>query len=195
MDFEIGVSWADIQVLLQRLAGSHRRSRADRYAGIALAVVLAATVSFVAVALLRDGKIVARIIGAGAGVLGLLLGVAIVAEQYDVYDISLKGIDKLSPFAGRSWHVEPEMIFTMSLRFTDIWFLKIKLTSDQTRFVPLFGTLRSALAELYPEIGSGQSRRLPAKVGNFFYALLALVVLGTAVLLWVLAAKGLLRWK
>jgi hypothetical protein len=194
MAFEIGKSWADIQVLLQRLSGRHRRSRADRIGCGALAVSIAAMTLYMAVGLFLSREIEARIFGAGVGIFGLLLSAAIADEALRVYDISPRGVDKLVPLAGRVWHIEPAEIFSISLDFTKVWILRINLTSDRTRTVPLFGTLRSALAELYPEIGSGEWLRLPVKVGYFFYGLLAAVVLGTGILLWVLAAKGLLYW-
>src|SRR5258707_928978 len=101
MAFEIGKSWADIQVLLQRLSGRHRRSRGDRFCCAALAVFIVAATLYAAIGMFRSEEIEPRIIGIGSGIFGLLFSVALVGDSQAVYDISPQNFDKLLPLVGR----------------------------------------------------------------------------------------------
>jgi hypothetical protein len=197
MEFEIGKSYADIEVLLNRLTGRHIHGKSDRYSSIVLAVFMSAILPYGAFSLVRSerpgvGEVIA---GVTIGLVGPLFAVAIIRDAYATFDISPIGIRKLLPVRGVAWNVSAADIHSITLEFQKAWQLRVKTTGDKVRRVPLFGSLRVALASLYPEIGSSDSVVLPKTWGYVAYVVLAVVLICTVAALWILAARGLVSWK
>ena len=197
MEFEIGKSYADIQVLLTRLAGRHVRGKSDRYSSVVLGVFMAAILLYVAISLFRNGHpdVGGVIAGTTIGLFGLLWAVATIGDAYAIFDISTSGIRKLVPVRGVVWSVPAADTQSITLKFQNSWQLRVRTNSDRARVVPLFGSLRVALASLYPEIGSSESVSLPKTWRYVAYTVLAVVLIGAVAALWILAARGLVSWK
>jgi hypothetical protein len=195
MEFEIGKSDADIQVLLNRLTGRHIRGKSDRYYSIVLAVFMSAILLYGAFSLVRERPGIGEVItSVTIGLLGPLCAATIVGDAYAAFDISPMGIRKLVPVWGVAWNVSAADIHSITLEFQKEWQLRVKTAGDKVRRVPLFGSLRVALASLYPDIGSSESVVLPKTWGYVAYIVLAVVVICTVAGLWVLAARGLVSW-
>lgn len=197
MRFEIGKSYADVQVILGRLSGDHRSPKKYRIGAIVVSAIVAGVAlwSAISIALRQRTDIGAVIIVIlTLSVLGPAFAIAILEQAFARFRVSPAGIEKVLPIRGVVWKVSTDQIHRIDLEFLRAWQLVIATSDDRIYRVPLLGSLLAAFGTLYPEIGSDEPATLPAKLGYALYALLAIVAVGVAIMFWVLESRGLVSW-
>lgn len=194
MKFTIGESAADIRVLLETLRGVHRPPRSSMITYAIVATVIAGVVPDLVhqTADLVDPAERAFGFASVAGMIAFVLWM--VREALLRYEVTDDGITKTGPFGLLSWTVARGEIHQIALEIDRGWVLAVTTTSSKKRPVPLEGSLRQALAKLYPELSPFEPTARDIQRWKMLGAILSILVVGLTLLLWWLARRGLISW-
>ena len=116
MRSEIGKSYADIKVILERLIGRHVHGKGDKVGAIILAVFFTAAAAWMEIE--QHGDLWVTLVV----VMLLVFALAFVADAYAEFVISPEGVEKRLPLWGTVWRVQ-----TTEIHGIDLWFMPIPM--------------------------------------------------------------------
>lgn len=194
MKHRIGESGADIDVLLERLAGEERAGVGEIAGKSVVAILIGIGLPvFLAGMLLRERTYdTTWWIVAAVAVMAPFAAAGLVVNTMARYVVARDSIARQSPFGIGSWEVHRSDIHALDLEISHAGpVLHVVSRSGRSRAIPLLPGFHTRLSELYPEIGTpGAQVRLSPRLGRILYVLLGLVVAAFLLLLFVLAEKG-----
>ncbi|HEX7708382.1 MAG TPA: hypothetical protein VF701_18110 [Thermoanaerobaculia bacterium] len=194
MRFEIGSSRADIQVLLTTLRGIHRRSRMSVVGTALLSLVIAAVLPALVAQGMASSDTTDRLFVVGMTLfLGAFAG-AMVLEALVTYTVDEFGIAKKHLFQWFSWHIDRADIHSIDLVIETGWTLEVTTTGSKRRALELDGSLREALATLYPEVTPYRPSSTDVTRWKWLAAGIAVLVGIVAGVVWWLTHRGVLYW-
>jgi hypothetical protein len=195
MRFEIGQSGADIAVLLKTLRGNHARSRSSIITSWVLGLVGIWVVPIL-VRLTIDARTSNdRLFGGTMVVVGAAFAIGMLLESLTIYRVTDEGITKKHPLGLFSWTIPRGDIHEVALELERGWRLRVTTTFSRKHVLSVEGSLRKALAVLYPEVAPFEPTPQDIRRWKWLAAVLGLVVLAVVAMLGLLVRQGLVSWR